>query len=137
MSKRRHELTDEQWQRLEPLLPLQKPKTGHPNLDHRTVLNGIVWILRTGAPWRDLPERYGKWQTVSSRFYRWQKAGIWQQVFAQLQQMGAAEGELDWDVHYVDGSIIRAHQHAAGAKKAAPKRKRWVAVRVVSAPKST
>jgi transposase len=84
MSKRRHELTDEQWQRLEPLLPSQKSKTGHPNLDHRIALNGIIWILRTGAPWRDLPERYDKWQTVTSRFYRWQKAGIWQQVFAQL-----------------------------------------------------
>lgn len=85
MSKRRHELTDVQWQRLEPLLPRQKPKTGHPNLDHRMVVNGIIWILRTGVPWRDLPERYGKWQTVASRFYRWQKAGIWQQVLAQLQ----------------------------------------------------
>lgn len=137
MSKRRHELTDEQWQRLEPLLPPQKPKTGHPNLDHRMVVNGIVWILRTGAPWRDLPERYGKWQTVASRFYRWQKAGIWQHIFAQLQQMSAADGQLDWEVHYVDGSVIRAHQHAAGAKKVPLKRKRWVAVKVVSVRNST
>jgi transposase len=137
MSQKRHELTDEQWQRLEPLLPPQKPPTGHPNLDHRTILNGMVWILRTGAPWRDLPERYGKWQTVASRFYRWQKQGIWQQVFAQLQQMGATAGQLDWEVHYVDGSIVRAHQHAAGAKKAPQRRKRWVVVRVVLARKST
>lgn len=124
MSKRRHELTDEEWAQLAALLPVQKPKTGRPNQDHRTVLNGILWILRTGAPWRDLPERYGKWQTVASRFYRWQKAGIWQAVFAQLQQHSALAGRLDWEVHYVDGTIVRAHQHAAGAKKVVPRRKR-------------
>lgn len=123
MSKRRHDLTDEQWEQLATLLPAEKPKTGRPNLPHRQVLNGMVWILRTGAPWRDLPERYGKWETVSSRFYRWQKQGIWQAVLCQLQQMGAIKGTLDWEVHYVDGSVIRAHQHAAGAKKATRKPK--------------
>ncbi len=123
MSKKRHELTDEQWQQLEPLLPPQKPKTGRTNLDHRTVINGILWILKTGAPWRDLPERYGKWQTVASRFYRWQKQGVWDRVFAQLQQTKDQDGQLDWEVHYVDGSVVRAHQHAAGAKKVAQKLK--------------
>ena len=121
---RRGELTDEQWERLKPLLPPQKPKTGRPNLDHRQVINGILWILRTGAPWRDLPERYGKWSTVSSRFYRWRKAGIWERVLAQLQAEGDFQGELDWEVHFVDGSIVRAHQHAAGAKKPPQKQKR-------------
>lgn len=123
MSKKRHELTDEQWQHLEPLLPAQQPKTGRTNLDHRLVINGIIWILRTGAPWRDLPERYGKWQTVASRFYRWQKSGIWDRIVAELQQTKDANGQLDWEVHYVDGSVIRAHQHAAGAKKAVLKRR--------------
>jgi transposase len=123
MSKKRHEMSDEQWQQVEPLLPPQKPKTGRSNLDHRMVINGIIWILRTGAPWRDLPERYGKWQTVSSRFYRWQKRGIWDRLLAELQQLKDAKGQLDWEVHYVDGSVIRAHQHAAGAKKAALKRR--------------
>ena len=123
MSRKRHELTDEQWQQLEPLLPAQKPKTGRPNLDHRMVINGILWLLKTGAPWRDLPERYGKWQTVASRFYRWQRNGVWERIFVQLQQMKDRDGQIDWEVHYVDGSVIRAHQHAAGAKKAAPKRK--------------
>jgi len=66
----RYDLTTEQWERLEPLLPPQKPTTGRPNHDHRLIINGIFWILRTGAPWRDLPERYGSWKTVSSRFYR-------------------------------------------------------------------
>lgn len=123
MSRKRHELSDEQWQQLKPLLPPEKPETGRTNLDHRTVINGIVWLLKTGAPWRDLPERYGKWQTVASRFYRWQKNGVWDRVFAHLQQIKDGDGQLDWEVHYVDGSVIRAHQHAAGAKKVAPKPK--------------
>jgi transposase len=124
MSRKRDELTDEQWQQLEPLLPAQKPNRGRPNLEHRTVINGILWILKTGAPWRDLPERYGKWQTVASRFYRWQQSGVWERIFAQLQQTKDRDGQINWEVHYVDGSIIRAHQHAAGAKKAPRKRKR-------------
>ena len=84
---------------------------------HRRVINGILWVLRTGAPWRDLPERYGKWSTVSGRFYAWQKSGLWQQILAQLQQQADAEGRINWEIHHVDGSVIRAHQHAAGAKR--------------------
>ena len=67
------------------------------------------------CPWRDLPERYGCWSTVASRFYRWRKAGIWVRLFAAVQQQADAAGQLDWDIHYVDGTIVRAHQHAAGA----------------------
>jgi len=119
----RGDLSSEQWERLTALLPPQKPRTGKPNHDHQLVVNGILWILRTGAPWRDLPERYGKWQSVATRFYRWQKAGIWQQVLENLQADADAQGKLDWQVHYVDGSVIRAHQHAAGGKKGANKRK--------------
>jgi transposase len=113
---RRGELTDEQWERLRLLLPPQKPKTGRPAQDHRRIMNGILWILRTGAPWRDLPERYGPWRTVASRFYRWQKAGVWQKILAALQQEADAADQLDWSKHYVDSTMIRAHQHAAGAK---------------------
>lgn len=114
---RRHELTDEQWERLTPLLPPQKPKTGRPAVDHRRIMNGILWVIRTGVPWRDQPERYGPWPTVYSRFQRWRKAGIWERLFAAVQEASDAAGELDWDVHYVDGTVVRAHQHAAGAKK--------------------
>ena len=110
------DLTDQQWERLHSLLPPQKPKTGRPNEDHRTIVNGILWIDRTGAPWRDLPERYGPWSTVASRFYRWCQAGIWQRILESLQQQADAAGQLNWKVHHVDGSVIRAHQHAAGAK---------------------
>lgn len=116
----RHDLNSEQWERLEPLLPPQKPGTGR-GLDHRTIINGILWILGTGAPWRDLPERYGKWTTVYSRFQRWRQAGIWDRIWAALQQQGDQAGAVDWALHVVDGTVVRAHQHAAGAKKAALK----------------
>lgn len=117
---RRHELTDGQFEQLAPLLPPQRPATGRPNLDHRTVVNGILWRLKTGAPWRDLPGRYGNWQTVYSRFRRWQRAGVWARVLAALQAAADAEGRLDWSLHFVDGTTVRAHPHAAGAKKGEP-----------------
>src|SRR3954451_19592962 len=71
--KRRYELADAQWARLESLLPPEKPWTGRPNDDHRRIVNGILWVLNSGAPWRDLPRRYGPVGTVSSRFYRWRR----------------------------------------------------------------
>jgi transposase len=119
----RGDLTTTQWERLQPLLPPQRPPIGRPAHDHRTIINGILWILRTGAPWRDLPERYGPWPTVASRFYRWQRAGVWQKLFDTLKQQADAAGRLNWLLHFVDGTIIRAHQHAAGAKKGAQTRK--------------
>jgi len=114
---RRHELTDEQWERLKGLLPPQKPSTGRPAHDHRMMVNGMLWVARTGAPWRDLPERYGKWTSVYSRFQRWRKAGVWTRMLSELQAQDDQRGELDWDIHFVDGSVVRVHQHAAGAKK--------------------
>lgn len=116
----RGDLTNEKWERLQAHLPPQKPKTGRPNLDHRIIINGILWIVRTATPWRDLPERYGKISTVSSRFYRWQEAGIWSKILTLVQQKADAKGELDWQNNYVDGTVIRAHQHAAGARKSEP-----------------
>ena len=117
LSHRRGELTQQQWERIQPLLPTQKPKTGRPSLSHRQVVNGILWILRTGAPWRDLPKRYGAWQTVSGRFYRWQRSGLWQQLLEELQHQAETIGQVNWEIHHVDGSVVRAHQHAAGAKR--------------------
>jgi transposase len=114
----RFDLTDRQWRRLEPLLPPQRPRSGRPNHDHRRVVNGILWVLRTGAPWRDLPERYGRVGTVSSRFYRWRVAGVWDRALAAWQAAADAKGRIDWDLHFVDATIVRAHQHAAGARRA-------------------
>ncbi len=115
----RCELSDEHWARLAPHLPPQRPATGKPNRDHRTVVEAICWRLRTGAPWRDLPERYGPWQTAYSRFRRWQRAGVWERALAALHAEADAVGELDWALHFLDGATVRAHQHAAGAKKGA------------------
>lgn len=121
MTKRRHELTDEQWAKLVVLLPPEKPRTGRPSLAHKQIVNGILWVLRTGAPWRDMPERYGKWKTVYSRFRRWRETGVWDRMLAAVQEKADRRGEIAWEVHYVDGSVVRAHQHAAGAKKGANK----------------
>ncbi|TXM72138.1 IS5 family transposase, partial [Methylobacterium sp. WL69] len=104
---RRYELTDAQWEQIAPLLPPQKPRTGRPAEDHRQVLNGMLWILRTGAPWADLPARYGAVGTVSSRFYRWRKAGVFDRVLRCLQAQADARGELDGDLHFVDATVVR------------------------------
>jgi transposase len=115
----RHTLTDGQWERLRPLLPPPPRSRGRPRRDDRTVVEGILWRLATGVPWRDLPERFGPWRTVYSRFRRWQRAGVWERVLAALQADADAAGELDWSLHFLDGTTVRAHQHAAGAKKGA------------------
>jgi transposase len=131
------ELTDGQWEALRPHLPPEKPRTGRPNKDHRTVVEGICWILRTGAPWRDLPGRFGSPGTVSSRFYRWRQAGVWDRILAALQRQADAEGHLDWTLHFVDGTTVRAHQHAAGAKGGTPTPRRSAAAGAASRPRST
>jgi len=131
----RHELTDRQWEHLGPLLPPERPATGRPNRGHRTILNGILWKLRAGAPWRDVPERYGAWATLYSRFRRWQRAGIWDRILAACHATADAAGQFDWSLHFVDGSVIRAHQHAAGAKKGVVS-KPLAGVAVASAPSS-
>src|SRR5436309_652436 len=133
MTVRRHELTDAEWERLAPLLPPERPRTGRPNKSHRLIVNGILWKLRTGAPWRDLPERYGPWESVYTRFRRWRLAGVWDRVLAAVQTEAAAEGKLDWSVHFL---VIRAHQHAAGAKGGTLRPRPWGGAKADSAPKS-
>ena len=77
----------------------------------------MVWVLRTGAPWRNVPERYGKWTTIYSRLQRWRKSGVWDRMFAELQTALDVESNVDWEIHFNDSTTVRAHQHAAGAKK--------------------
>ena len=115
MSQHRGDLSDPQWTKLVVAIP--QAATGRPAHDHRQIINGILWIQRTGAPWADLPSRYGSRGTVSSRFYRWRQQGIWQQILDQLQQTADEQDQLDWEVHFIDSTVIRAHQHAAGAKR--------------------
>jgi transposase len=137
VSMGRGDLKEREWEKIEPLLPPQKPPVGRPAKDHRQILNGILFILRTGVPWRDLPERYGSWHTVSSRFYRWTKQGVWQQILEALLQLADENDELNWTQHFIDTTVVRAHQHAAGAKKGMRKPKRLGAAKAVSPPKST
>jgi transposase len=116
MTRHRGELSDTQWARLAPLLPPERPKKpGHPWQSHRTVLNGILWRLRTGAPWRDVPARYGPWQTCYDRYVRWQQQGLWIQIRQALQAREDAAGRLHWAAGRLDSTIVRAHQPAAGA----------------------
>lgn len=91
----RGDLIDEQWEKLRPLLPPQKAWTGQPAAEHRCIVDGILWLHRTRAPGRDLPERYGKHSTISSQFYRWRKAGIWQKIWLSLMQQADLVGKID------------------------------------------
>ena len=113
----RHGLTDAQWERLRPLLPPEKPRTGRPSRPHREMVDAVLWVLAAGAPWRDLPEELGPWPSAYSRFRRWESEGVWSGVLAELQKEANSRGELDWRLHFVDGSVVRAHVSAAGAKK--------------------
>ena len=134
MTVRRHELTDAQWRRLAPLLPPRKP--GAVRKDDRPVVNALLWKLATGAPWRDLPERYGPWASVYTRFRRWTQAGVWDRILAAVQRQAEAAGRIDWSIQFVDGTVVRAHQHAAGGKRGPPSR-RSDAARAGSRPRST
>ena len=108
-------LSEAHWDRLAPLLPLQKPWTGRPSLDHRTFIEAVLWLARTGAPWRDLPPDLMNWRTVWRRLQRWTAAGVWERVVDALPAMAADAG---WETHMLDSTVIRAHAHAAGARKA-------------------
>jgi transposase len=116
-AQHRHDLSDEQWHRLARHLPPEKPATGRPAKPHRPIVNAILWRLRSGAPWRDIPPSYGNWQTIASRYRRWRLAGIWQRVWRQLQAEAAEQDEVDERLVILDGSHVRAHHHAAGARK--------------------
>lgn len=112
----RTDLTEKQWRALAPHLPAD-PQRGHAFVDHRTVLNGILWRLKTGAPWRDVPARYGPWQTCYDRYVRWSRNGTWRRILKQLQAQADAAGEIDWDGAALDATHIKAHRSAAGARK--------------------
>ena len=114
---KRHELTDEQWALVEPHLPASNARTGRPASDRRTLLNAIFWILVTGAPWRDLPERFGPWQTVYDHFRKWRQSGVFAAIIEALQVKLDNNGYIDWEMWCVDGSNVRAARAAAGADK--------------------
>ena len=105
-----HRLTDEQWDRIADLLPGKAGDPGRTGADNRLFVNGVLWVLRSGAHWHDLPGRYGKWKSVHKRFTRWAKAGVWERVFASLTK------DPDNDYLMLDTTLVRAHQQAATGK---------------------
>ena len=107
---RRHELTDAQWNLIKDHLPGKRSDPGRTAKDNRRFVDGVLWLARTGAPWRDLPERYGRWNSAFQRFSRWSKRGMWQRI---LEALG---GDEDLEHLLLDSTTVRAHQHAAGAK---------------------
>ncbi|GAA2702412.1 hypothetical protein GCM10010412_100470 [Nonomuraea recticatena] len=114
----RGDLTNAEWEQLEPLLPASGARGGRWN-DHRMVINGVLYRARTGLPWRDLPERFGSWMTVYKRHRRWSADGTWDRLLSAVQAAQDAAGLVDWDIG-VDSTTSRAHQHAAGAPRRVP-----------------
>ena len=113
----RQGITTYHWNQIKHLFPPEQGRRGRPSKPHRRILNGILWVLRTGAPWRDVPSHFGKWSTIASRFYRWRESGLWDQILDILRQEADEKAQIDWLWHFVDGTVIRTHKHAAGARK--------------------
>ena len=118
---KRYELTDAQWRRISGLVPGKAGDPGRTGSDNRQFVNGVLWVLRSGAHWHDLPERYGKWKTVHKRFTRWAEAGVWEKVFTNLTTAP------DNDYLMLDSTLVRAHQQAATGK-GGTKIRRWGAL---------
>ena len=116
---KRYELNDKQWARIEDMLPGKKSDPGRTATDNRLFVNGVLWVLRSGAQWSELPERYGKWKSVHKRFTRWAKKGVWERVFAELTRDPSNEYLM------LDATLVKAHQQAAtgrgGAKRGVPR----------------
>ncbi|MFF5985467.1 IS5 family transposase [Streptomyces olindensis] len=116
----RGDVTNEEWARLRPHLPMSGQRGGR-WVGHRRIINGILYRNRTGVPWRDLPVRFGKWKTVDERHRRWSADGAWDKIFAAVLADADAESRIDWSMVSVDSTTCRAHQHAAGARKKPPR----------------
>ncbi len=114
---KRYELTDEQWNLIESYLPKRTATTGRKPRDPRLMLNGIMWVLCSGSPWRDLPERFGPWQTVYDYYRNWRNNGTFDRLHQGLRLQLDRQGKIDWQLWCIDGSSIRASRAAAGALK--------------------
>ncbi len=107
----RKQLRDEQWKRIELMLPGKPGDRGRTGADNRLFVEAVLWIARTGSPWRDLPSGFGPWNSAYQRFARWSRSGVWHRVFAALAR------DHQFSEVFIDSTIVRAHQHAAGAPK--------------------
>jgi transposase len=121
----RHRLTEEQWNRVRPHIPVSTARTGRPARDPRQMLDGILWVLVTGAAWRDLPEAFGPWETVYYYFALWQRTGVFFRIVEALQVQLDEAGKLDWSAWCVDGTSIRASRAAGGASQKVSIRTSW------------
>jgi len=117
-------LRDDQWKKIEGLLPGRKETVGVTAADNRLFIEGVLWIARTGAMWRELPARYGKWNSVFQRYNRWSKTGVWERMFQKLSD------DPDFEYLMIDSTVVRAHQNSAGAKGGIKRRKRLAAAKV-------
>ena len=113
----RRELLNDQWNQIKDLLPGKKRDPGRTARNNRLFVDAVLWIARTGAHWRELPEQFGDWNSVFQRYNRWSKAGVWESVFRALS------GDPDFEYVMIDSTIVRAHQHSAGAKGGLKRRK--------------
>jgi transposase len=116
---KRYELSQPQWERIEGLLPGKRQDPGRTAEDNRRFVHGVLWVLRSGAHWHDLPERYGKWKSVHKRFTRWARAGVWEKVFASLIK------DCSNDYVMLDSTLVKAHQQAATGKGGAARIRLW------------
>ena len=123
MTTRRYALRDDQWERIKDSLPGRESTVGVTAKDNRLFVEAVLYRYRTGIPWRDLPARFGDFRVVHTRFSRWAKTGVWQRVFEQLAE------DADNEYAMIDATIVRAHQHSAGAKGGSQKPKRLVAAK--------
>ena len=121
----RHRLTDDQWELIKDVFP-PPAKTGRPRRDRRMIMDGILWILRTGAPWRDLPKEYGPWATVWDLFDTWNDDGTLSEILHQLRAAEVDVGQIDEDLWCIDGTIVRAARCAAGGGKRGTRRNQMI-----------
>ncbi len=141
MGSPRYQLSDAQWEAIREFLPANG-RRGKQWKDHRRVIDGILWALSDGGRWRNVPATFGKWKTVYERFRRWSQEGLWDEILGELQLRKGLAGDIDWELFAIDGSVVRAHQSAAGAsKKSYPTGNRrttpWGAARAGSGPSCT
>jgi transposase len=137
-----YRLTDEQWHAIEPHLPTSKGHRGGQYKDHRPMVEGILWVLADGGRWRNVPKEFGSWSSVFDRFRRWVRSGVWEDIWAALRDRKAEAGAIDAKLYSIDGSVVRAHVSAAGARKkngrtGSRRTTRSGGARAASAPRST
>ena len=136
-----YRLSDDQYEQLQDLLPPNGQRGGQWK-DHRLMIDAILWALSDGGRWRNLPQEFGPWQSAYDRFRRWTRRGLWDRILLRLQARKMRQGGIDWSLFCIDGTVVRAHQSAAGAPKKTARRAsrrttRWAAARAASGPSCT